>query len=116
MCKLTPIKEFKLESNIYEAMAFTIAVHNHFRPIDQFLGLAGSFSQSSSKLEEVSLIFSAALRSALVKSIFSSTVTDVVREGAAISTLMDIMIPFASSHLNTGPLYTRGSCYVTGEP
>jgi hypothetical protein len=94
MCKLTPIKEFQLESKIYEAMAFTIAVHNHFCPKDQFLGWAGSFSQSSSKLEEVSSTLSAALRSPLpvVKSVVSSsTVTDGVREGTVVSTLTDII-------------------------
>ena len=72
-------------------MAFTIAVATHFFPIDQFLGLAGSFSQSSSKFEDVSSTLPAELRSLLMESVFSSWVTEVVTEGTVDSILTDII-------------------------
>ena len=77
-------------------MGFTIAVTTHFFPIDQFLGLAGSFSQSSSKLEDVSATLPAGLRSLSMNSVFSgsSWVTEVVTlaEGTSVvPTLRDII-------------------------
>ena len=72
-------------------MGFTIAVTTHFLPIVQFLGLMGSFSQSSSRVEEVSSSLPAELRSPFMKSDFSSWVTEVVTEGTVVSTVTDII-------------------------
>ena len=74
-------------------MAFTIDVANHFFLIGQFLGLTGSFSQSSSKSEEVSSTLPAELRSLLTELAFSplACVKEVATDGTVVSTATDIV-------------------------
>ena len=78
---------------MYEAMVFTIAVATHFFPTDQFLGLVGSLSQSSSKPEEMSSSSFPIieLRSLALLIVFSSWKTEVVAEGTVVSTVIDII-------------------------
>lgn len=98
-------------------MVFTTAVATHFFLRGQFRGLMGSFSQSSSKIEEVSSTLPAAeLRLLLIESAFSPSVMEVATEGTVVSTVIDI-IPNGSRiypQLAQLALY-KASRYVTSE-